>query len=152
MKGTLEFENCHPSSITQKPFFVLYEHHISQGTFFFHCLPQSSSLTIHVTWGWFILILSRISTILSVLSVLWPILLRVLSFWTVYLNGCATAGHSHHHHHHLTSELCAILCLLGFTQLFHMRVGSAGAQIKTRVILTLKFFPFNGAANSLQVA
>ena len=30
--------------------------------------------------------------------------------------------------------------------------GSAEAQIKTRVILTLKFIPFNGAANSLQVA
>ena len=133
-------------------FWSLYHHHISQGKIFFHCLPPSSSPTIHMTCGWFILTLSHISTILSVLSVLWPTLLRALSFWNAYLNGYATMDHSHHHHHHLISKLCAILYLLGFTQLFHMCVASAEAKIKTRVILTLKFIPFNGAVNTLQVA
>lgn len=141
----------HHSSLNSH-FLVLYHHHISQGKIFFHCLPPSSSPMIHMTCGWFILTLSHISTILSVLSVLWPTLLRALSFWNAYLNGYATMDHSHHHHHHLISKLCAILYLLGFTQLFHMWVASAEAQIKTRVILTLKFIPFNGAVNTLQVA
>ena len=33
-----------------------------------------------------------------------------------------------------------------------MCVASAEAQIKTRVLLTLKIIPFNGAFNTLQVA
>ena len=146
---SLKIASHHP--LLNNHFLVLYHHHISQGKIFFHCLPPSSPMK-HMTCGWFILTLSHISTIPSVLSVLWPTLLRALSSWNAYLNGCATMDHGHHHHHHPISKWCAILYLLGFTQLFHMCVASAEAQIKTRVLLTLKIIPFNGAVNTLQVA